>query len=490
MNLNLVTVSALLLWPVVALWLYSTRPIAQATVWTILGAYLLLPVGAEIKFAMIPELDKSSIPNLAAFLGCWICLRKPVRFWKGFGLPELLIVTLLVSLFITADLNGDLLDYGGVILPGVSLYDGGSAALAQLIAFLPFFLGRQVLRGEADSEQILRALIIAGLAYSLPMLFEVRMSPQLHTWIYGYFPHMMFGQQIRDNGFRPVVFLGHGLLVAFFIMTTAVAAAAFWRTGTRVFRTTLLPNAGITAYLSGVLVMCKTVSSLVYGIFLVPLVRFAKPKMQMRIALALVTLALLYPTLRSSGFVPTERAVELAESVSADRAKSLKDRFDNENILLDHARRRFWFGWGRWGRNRVFDVWGNDISLTDGTWIITIGEFGFVGFMTLFGLLALPVFRVASALRYTRSNNEKVFLAALSLILAINIFDLLPNSPLRPWTWLLAGALLGQAEALQAFARRQRVSWQSNQPPGPIAQPEARTAPGLARRVQSHPAQQ
>jgi hypothetical protein len=74
---------ALLAWPFVALWLYQTRPVNQATLWTILGAYLLLPVGASIKLAEgIPQLDKTSIPNLAAFVGC--LLIKRLRFWNGF----------------------------------------------------------------------------------------------------------------------------------------------------------------------------------------------------------------------------------------------------------------------------------------------------------------------------------------------------------------------------------------------------------------------
>ena len=70
MNLNLATTLALLSWPLVAVFLYKTRPVGQATLWTILGAYLVLPVGANIKFAMIPQLDKNSIPNILAFLGC------------------------------------------------------------------------------------------------------------------------------------------------------------------------------------------------------------------------------------------------------------------------------------------------------------------------------------------------------------------------------------------------------------------------------------
>ena len=38
----------------------------------------------------------------------------------------------------------------------------------------------------------------------------------------------------------------------------------------------------------------------------------------------------------------------------------------------------------------------------------------------------------------------------VALILVFNLFDLLPNSPLTPMTWLLAGALLGHAESRTA----------------------------------------
>ena len=63
---------ALLAWPFIALWLYHTRPVNQATLWTILGGYLLLPVGASVKLAEgIPQLDKISIPALAALAGCF-----------------------------------------------------------------------------------------------------------------------------------------------------------------------------------------------------------------------------------------------------------------------------------------------------------------------------------------------------------------------------------------------------------------------------------
>ena len=84
MTPNLFAMVALLTWPVVAIVLYHTRPVGQATLWTILGAYLLLPVGASIKFEMVPQFDKSSIPSIAALVGCTLVAG---RFrWLGHGL--------------------------------------------------------------------------------------------------------------------------------------------------------------------------------------------------------------------------------------------------------------------------------------------------------------------------------------------------------------------------------------------------------------------
>jgi hypothetical protein len=442
---------ALLAWPFVALWLYQTRPVNQATLWTILGAYLLLPVGASIKLAEgIPQLDKTSIPNLAAFVGC--LLIKRLRFWNGFGVAEVLLLMLLIGPFVTSELNSDPVVSGSMFLPSLSAYDGLSALIAQLLFLLPFFLGRQLLRNSADIEEILRTLIIAGLLYSLPMLFEIRMSPQLHYWFYGYHP-FGFATQMRYGGFRPSVFMENGLVTAFFVMTAMVAATAFWRTQTRVRK---LPSARITTYLGVVLVLCKSLGALIYGAVLVPLVRLTKPRLQLRIAMVLVSIAVAYPLLRSADLVPTKYMLDAATSISEERADSLRTRFDNEQQLLERASQRLLFGWGRWGRSRVYDEYGKDISITDGRWAITLGQFGIFGFLAEFGLLALPVFGAASALRFAESERDSIFLAALALIICISMIDLLPNASLSPWTWLLAGALLGRAEALRGAARQLR----------------------------------
>src|SRR5262249_34326754 len=119
MNLtpNLFAYLALLSWPLVALCLYLKRPVGQATLWTILGAQLLLPVGTNIKLPWIPEFDKISIPNLAALIGCLLVARRPLRIWKGFEPSGILIIIYLIVPFITADLNTDPIVLVNRVLP-------------------------------------------------------------------------------------------------------------------------------------------------------------------------------------------------------------------------------------------------------------------------------------------------------------------------------------------------------------------------------------
>ena len=198
---------------------------------------------------------------------------------------------------------------------------------------------------------------------------------------------------------------------------------------------------------------------MIYGLVLVPLVRFTKPKVQVRFAVGLVVLALLYPTLRAADLFPTQTLVEFAKKINDERSRSIEFRFNQEDQLLKHAWDRFYFGWGRFGRNRVISENGEDQSVTDGAWIITMGQFGFVGFLAEYGLIAIGVFRMASILKFVGSERERVLLAAMALIVAVSLVECLPNAPITPWALLLAGSLLGRAEAIRA-ARQQTKSYE------------------------------
>jgi hypothetical protein len=448
---------ALILWPIVAIALYASLPIVPATLWTILGAQLLLPVGTFFKFEMIPVFDKSSIPNLCALVGCMLATGRPATLWRKFGAVEALILIYLLSPIVTSLLNSDPIYVGTSVIPGVGLYDGLSAALSQFIFLVPFFLGRQFLRRPEDLQGVFSTLVIAGAAYSLLLLFEIRMSPQLHFWVYGYYPSD-FIQEVRAGGsFRPMVFMGHGLIAAFFAMTAAVASAVLWRTKIAIFP---VRPAWVTTYLGIVLVLCKSGAALVYGAVLIPLVQWTRPRLQAKVAVILVALALSYPITRMAEVFPTTLLVDIATSISPDRAGSLNFRFNQEEGLLQHASQRFLFGWGRFGRNRIHVVdWQGlaaDASVTDGRWIITLGVFGLFGFVAEFGLIGVSVFYAARVLRFAETFRHGALLAGLALLVAANIIELLPNSTLSPWTWLLAGTLLGSSEALLARARKQK----------------------------------
>src|SRR5258708_7931891 len=227
---------SLIAWPLVSLWLYLSRPAETATMWAILAGQLLLPVGTFFKLEMVPQFDKNSIPNLCALAGCIIFARRPLRILSRMGVAEILILFCVVGPLVTSLLNEDPIFIGDKVLPGVGAYDGVSALLSQFIMLIPFFIGRAFLRRAADTLQVFCVLSLAGLAYSLLLVFEIRFSPQLHNWLYGYYPSD-FIQVMRGKGsFRPMAFMGNGLVATFFAMTATVASAALWRAQVRIVR--------------------------------------------------------------------------------------------------------------------------------------------------------------------------------------------------------------------------------------------------------------
>jgi hypothetical protein len=439
---------AILAWPIVAIAFYRMRSPVEATVWTILAALLLLPSGFAIKLPMIPAIDKSSLPNVCTFLGCLFLVPHRRRQGSGLGLVELLALMLVVGPVITSVFNNDTIVIGERVLPGVGYYDGISALLSQLLIFIPFLLGRRVFQNPEDTEVMIRCLAIAGLFYSLPILLEVRLSPQLSNWIYGFFSSG-FNTEVRYGGFRPVVFMQNGLALAFFVVTTLLAAVAIWRVGDRIMS---LPPAGPTAYLGFLVILCKSGGALIYAIFGGFFVRYVKPRAQLRLSLLLACIGLSYPILRITDLFPDKVLVQIAGSLDKERAQSLQVRFEQERKLLDHASERFFFGWGRYGRNRVYEESGKDSSITDGEWIETVGQFGLIGFLAEFGLLTWPVFRAVTAFKFVRTQRDQIFLATLALLVALGIIEQLPNASISSWSWLLAGSLLGRAERLKGFA--------------------------------------
>ena len=452
----------LLLWPVVMIGLFRKMPAKRALIWSLLGAYLFLPPApAAFDFPLLPPFNKTSIPSLMAFL---ICLT--MYGTRMLTLPKSMVGRVLIMMFVlgpivTALTNSEPIVFRGAEgLPGLRITDAIALAINQTLLLVPFLLARQLLASPEAHKELLMALLIGGLIYSIPMLIEVRLSPQVNVWVYGYFQHL-FSQTIRFGGYRPVVFLNHGLWVAFFGMTTVIAALALWRmekSDNR--RMSYLLSA---CYLAVVLVLCKSMGAIIFFVLLAPLVIFTTRRIQINIAFLLVILALAYPTLKGMSLIPADALVAQAEKIDKERAGSLAFRFYNEDLLLERAYEKPLFGWGSWGRNHLHDpVSGTIQTVTDGRWIIVFGIFGWVGFIAEFGLLGLPLILLWWTMRTAPPGSLSPAIGSLALILVINIVDLLPNATLTPITWLISGALLGYAELAKETslkAKEMDVRW-------------------------------
>jgi len=309
------------------------------------------------------------------------------------------------------------------------------------VMLLPLFIGRKFLSDERGHRVILMVVCIAGVIYCLPALYEVRMSPQLNRMIYGFFPHSWI-QHIRGGGFRPLVFLNHGLNLGIFLACSIIAAGVLIRGEKQPARRYWYMLALL--WLLGTLVLAKTLTALLIALLLLPVVLFLGVRQQLLVVGLIAALTLFYPILRGAHLVPTDEIVSRFEAVSPERAASLLFRFENEDILLERANERPVFGWGGNARSRIFDERGRDLSVTDGQWVIVIGQGGWIGYVTIFGLLTLPL--MFTMLRRRRLKIDRIT-AGLCVMIAANVLDLLPNSSLSPVLWLAAGAILGRLEA-------------------------------------------
>ncbi|MBU2983354.1 hypothetical protein KO498_16225 [Lentibacter algarum] len=444
-------------WPLISLVMFRKLPVGRAVIWSLLVSYLFLPPPPTVfDFPAMPPLDKESIPALVAFLICLFMYNKQLILLPKSNVVKVLMVVFVLTPLATVLTNDEPIFFGQVGLPGLRLVEGVALMVQQAMVLMPFILAYSFLKSEADQRDILFAFVVLGAIYSVLMVLEVRLSPQLNLWVYGYYQHY-FDQLIRFGGFRPIVFLYHGLWVALFaVMMLAAAAALFRHSQARA----KVIYAVFTGYFTFILIICKSVASLGYAAVMVPFILFAGRIWQFRLAAVLGILAVAYPILKGLEYIPEQYMLEQATAIDPDRAGSLQFRFDNERVLLDRALLKPVFGWGSWGRNHILDpVTGRILTVTDGRWIITIGVYGWVGYLAEFVLFSWPLFVLFSrSFVLGREQHVSPYLGALALILGFNLFDLLPNATITSLTWLLSGALLAYTEGSLPTRREAKMN--------------------------------
>ncbi len=436
---NLVSSLAVLVWIPITLALFvRSRPVVAAAV-SILGAGILLPVGVGPDVPGLPPLTRERI---AVVMVLAFALTQNPRALRSLRTDRWLLVFPLIT--VASPLIGALTNRDPYLQMHVmTLKDGVTVAIGRALDLsIPFLLGLALVRKREDLRTLLVILSAAALMYSVLVLFEVRMSPKLHREIYGFLPHSGWGQTKRFGGWRPTVFMPHGIALARFLLLATLAAAVLYRSRRPIMGVNAL---AATLYLAIVLLLTKSLGAIILCIAILPIVLALRPRHQAAIVLILGMLVLSYPGLRVAGLFPTRTLVSTLGRIDEERGHSLGFRFFNEDLLIEHALERPLFGWGGWSRNRVYDpVTGEDLSrATDGYWIIIFGYQGLTGLAGLFGILLGPPLLAAFRARRIRSERLRFEVVGLAMLITVNAIDLLPNGFLMSFVVFASGALAG-----------------------------------------------
>jgi hypothetical protein len=207
-------------------------------------------------------------------------------------------------------------------------------------------------------------------------------------------------------------------------------------------------------------ILCKSTAAIAYLIIGIAILFLSKNFKNPLFLILLVAIPLFYLPTRATGVWTGENLVSfISENISEERAASLKFRMDNENILADKAFMSPLFGWATWGQARVYNDEGKDISVTDGLWIITYGNHGLVGLISLTLAILMPVFLLLRSYPASSWGSPEVAPAAvLSVLLALYMVDNLLNAMVNPIFIMVAGGVSGLpalSAVLKSYPTRQ-----------------------------------
>lgn len=440
-NANAFVLIALVLFPFLAVLTFRLLPISWAAITVLLVGELFLPADGALDLPLLPAFGRDLLVYTTLFVCVLLFARPRLRAARpGTGL-ELLGVVMAVGGLVTVLLNADTLRYGPVTVQAMPLEETPTAMLADLLQFgVPFLLGRALVRDLRELERVFVALAIAGVVYSAFAIVEMWLSPQFHIWVYG-FMATGFDTTYRFGGYRPTVFMRNGLAYAIF-MTTALLAATTLARAKAPIPILRLPTTTVAAWLYGILLVSRSVGATVVGGLLAPFLYFVRPRLVMTAALVITLFVAFYPLLRLADLVPWDPVIAAAEELDPLRAKSFAGRIFVEGKLLEKAAERPLFGWGGYSRNWYFDpVTGERDLIPDGHWVLQLGSRGIVGYLADFGAIVIPVLLAFRRFGRIRERRAQILIAGLALILAMRLFDLIPNGRWTSLPLFLAGGL-------------------------------------------------
>lgn len=431
---NPLVMLVMVLWFPFVLYLFMRLPGQRAVVISFVVAWLFLPEATMI-LPGIPDYTKMSATCYGIFLATFIFNTHKLQFFR-FSWIDIPILLYCLSAYISSTTNA------------LGWYDGVTTALDYMVTWgFPYFLGRLYLGDLKGMRLVALAIFVGGLAYVPLCLFEVRFSPQLHAILYGAHSFGDFGQNIRYDGFRPVVFMRHGLSVGAWMMAATLTGISLWKTGV-VKKLRNIPMKVIVGALFITFVAAKSTGAyllLAAGLGILAGAWYFRTSLSVVVLVTLMSVYLFQNAVTET-YVTDQIVHSLSTVMPPERIQSLEFRFDNEELLSDKARERMMFGWGGWGRNRVYDENGKDISVTDSLWIIVFGMNGLFGLMAMFGSFFAPILAFVQKYPARLWKNPQVAPAAtMAVVLVLYMADCILNAMTNPVFSVVCGGLAGLA---------------------------------------------
>ncbi|MBX3357081.1 MAG: hypothetical protein KF745_01505 [Phycisphaeraceae bacterium] len=441
--MNIFGYLALFGWYAVIVALFAVLPARRAIVAAYVAGWLFLP-NETVMMSGIPNFTKGSI------LATGVLACAAVFDFRGLAALRLRLSDLPMVVFSLSPLASS---YSN----GLGFYDGISQVMYYSFLWgIPYLLGRAYLNDWSAMRDLAVGVLLGGVAYVPLCLFEMRMSPIVHLRVYGVNPFVGAMDTFRFGGWRPIVFLSNGLELGLWMSAATLAGVWMWRSGT-IKRIAGVPAIWVVGVLGATTFLCRSLGALTLlatGMGALFLVRWTRIR---TIAAALAVIPFFYITARSLDPSTCGQLVDVAAMINQDRAESLLFRMQNEDILVAKALEQPLWGWGGWGRNRVYNEDGKDISITDGFWVVIIGINGTIALVAVFAVMALPmllVWRRIPAVYWSAPACAPVIWAAT--ISALFAVDCLFNGMINPvYVLAMGGAVSVTRRGVFGSARPQ-----------------------------------
>jgi len=411
-------------WIPLTIFLFRRFTPQKAVLISVIGGVLFLPVTSYD----LPMIEYNKITAISISLACGMIFSRKIT--EQTFRPSMIDMPIFIWCIITPFIS--------ILANGLGPYNAVADVLQISLMWGVFYMAGRVYFYDKDTLRLLcKGIIIGGIIYIPLVFFEIRMSPQLSNIVYGFFPHSWF-QHIRYGGYRPIVFMNHGLMVAMWMASTYTVS--LWLFGTReITKIKKIPMTLPVILLLLSTILCKSANGWVY-LSLGTVGYYFYIKRKSKIIFKLIILAIpIYIILRITAILPSETILYYLSTIfDAHRIESLAVRLFQEELFGRRALESPLWGWGWANRAWPMDPFTGEpaVQMIDSLYLVVFSLKGYIGLVSIYTVLLLGPWKIM------KSSIDSVDAIVLSIIVIFFAIDSLMNGMINPVYFLTAGALI------------------------------------------------